>query len=285
MKTRLMLAALAFAGTTAQADLASNQPKGGTARPAVAPSAVSHAATSAGHGGSPAGPAHHPAAPAHAGYGSTPGKAGPWGSPAAPTRTGGSAPAAHRGTPAAPAQPATTGPGKAAAPRPNYANYHLTHGKVFSGGYCYPGKNHTHWAYHGWSKKYRCECYWCPSTCQYYYWCEPQACYYPVTYYDAAPCPSPEPAVCATPAPVCAPAPCPPAVEYVTYKVPFVSYQTVAVTRYKTVTVARPAETPACYPAPCSYPTPAPAPCPAPAPSPAGYGNDGPPEGVPAIPQ
>jgi hypothetical protein len=87
------------------------------------------------------------------------------------------------------------------------------------------------------------------------------------------------------------PAPCPPAVEYVTYKVPFVTCQTVAVTSYKTVTVARPAATPACCPAPCSYPTPAPAeyptpaPMPAPAPAPAPDGNDGPPEGVPAIPQ
>src|SRR3954470_3905211 len=102
MKTRLMLAALAFAGTTVQADPTSNQPKGGAARPAVAPSAVAHTATGAGHGSSPAGPAHaaYPAAPAHAGYGATPGKAAPWGAPAAPTRTGGSAPAGHWSVPA-----------------------------------------------------------------------------------------------------------------------------------------------------------------------------------------
>jgi hypothetical protein len=62
-------------------------------------------------------------------------------------------------------------------------NYQLTYGvKLKSGGYCYKGKDHCHWSYSCWDKRYGCTCYWCPSACCYYYWCPPDDCYYPVDY-------------------------------------------------------------------------------------------------------
>ena len=65
--------------------------------------------------------------------------------------------------------------------------YHLKYGSTFAGGICYKGRHHCHWAYSGYSSRYGCICYWCPSTCCYYYWYEPADCYYPVTYYQYAP--------------------------------------------------------------------------------------------------
>ena len=107
-------------------------------------------------------------------------------------------------------------------------NYHKTYGKSFSGGYCYEGKSHDHWSYSGYSSKYGCTCYWCPSTSAYYYWSQPSNCYYPVSYYESAPCPPvvvsyPEPAPYCPPepAPYCPPDPapyCPP--EPVSYYAP-----------------------------------------------------------------
>ncbi len=71
--------------------------------------------------------------------------------------------------------------------------YHLTHGKEFSGGYFYSGRDHHHWTYWGYSQRYHCNCYWCPDTRCYYYWCPSASCYYPVSYYESAP-PAPTPA-------------------------------------------------------------------------------------------
>jgi hypothetical protein len=72
--------------------------------------------------------------------------------------------------------------------------------KSFGGGFCYPGKGHSHWTYSCYSKKFGCSCYWCPYTSCYYYWCEPACCYYPITYIAVAP---PTPCVtCAAPAQV-----------------------------------------------------------------------------------
>ncbi|HVK17899.1 MAG TPA: hypothetical protein VM533_13200 [Fimbriiglobus sp.] len=65
--------------------------------------------------------------------------------------------------------------------------YHLTHGKPFTGGFYYHGKGHHHWTYWGYSPKYGCNCYWCPSTRCYYYWCQPAGCYYPISYFASAP--------------------------------------------------------------------------------------------------
>ena len=61
-------------------------------------------------------------------------------------------------------------------------DYHLTYGKPFGTGYCYPGKYHDHWTYSCYWPKYGCYCYWCPYTCCYYYWYEPAGCYYPCSY-------------------------------------------------------------------------------------------------------
>jgi hypothetical protein len=83
-----------------------------------------------------------------------------------------------------------------------FHNYHLTHGKKFSKGYCYPGKYHKHWSYCCFNKLYGCYLYWCPCTTCWYYYCVPDCCYYPVCYvpyqcycwgvsvaYCSAPCP------------------------------------------------------------------------------------------------
>lgn len=66
-------------------------------------------------------------------------------------------------------------------------SYFNTYAKSFSHGYYYPGKFHSHWTYRCWSSKYGCECFYCPYTCCWYYWCEPGSCYYPVSYIREAP--------------------------------------------------------------------------------------------------
>ncbi len=66
-------------------------------------------------------------------------------------------------------------------------NYHTEHGKKFSHGYFYYGKEHSHWSYSCWFPRYSCECYYCPSACCWYYWCEPRCSYLPVTCIETAP--------------------------------------------------------------------------------------------------
>lgn len=97
-----------------------------------------------------------------------------------------------------------SGPGRSVGSHPGSmsGSYHLTHGKSFSGGYFYPGRNHSHWSYSGYSQRYGCTCYWCPYTSCYYYWCPSATCYYPVSYFASAPV---VPVAVATPAPVVAP--------------------------------------------------------------------------------
>jgi hypothetical protein len=66
------------------------------------------------------------------------------------------------------------------------------HGQKFTG-----HKHGNHWRFHGreghywsrtrWSKRYGCECYYCPTTCGWYYWCAPQSCYMPVSCYQQYP--------------------------------------------------------------------------------------------------
>jgi hypothetical protein len=89
---------------------------------------------------------------------------------------------------------------------PSISSYHQVHGKQFSGGYCYPGRDHNHWSYWGYSQRYGCTCYWCPDTCCYYYWCPTASCYYPVSYIESAP---PVEVVAPTPAPLVKPLPRP----------------------------------------------------------------------------
>jgi hypothetical protein len=267
MKKHLFTAAVALVTAAAvQADPPTNTPKG-PAQAGTGHSAVAHPANTTNlAGGSVA--VTHAATVTHANtvaHSATTAGANSWNTPK-PTGYGGT-PGKTTG-PAKTNMPATSGwKPSTGATASSYQNYHLTHGKAFKGGYCYPGKNHTHWTYHGYSKKYGCECYWCPSTCQYYYWCESATCYYPVSYYQYAPCSSPAP----TPCPEPAPSPCP-SPTYVTYKVPVVTYSVA----YKTVTVpvtgcTTTTQAACCQPAPC--PTPAPYPTPAPALD--GYGGQG----------
>src|SRR6478672_3884385 len=39
-------------------------------------------------------------------------------------------------------------------------DYVQKYGKSFSHGFCFPGKDHCHWTYSCYSKKYGCSCYW-----------------------------------------------------------------------------------------------------------------------------
>jgi hypothetical protein len=80
-------------------------------------------------------------------------------------RTGGTTASSHRNT-------------------KNFGNYHRTHGRSFSHGYYYQGRNHHQWSNYRWSSRYGCYTYYCPSAQVYYYWSEPTQCYYPMSYAD-----------------------------------------------------------------------------------------------------
>lgn len=59
--------------------------------------------------------------------------------------------------------------------------YVTQHGKKFSQGYLYSGNHHCHWSHSCYWPQYRCDCYYCPSTLVWYYWCQPRHCYLPVS--------------------------------------------------------------------------------------------------------
>ena len=61
-------------------------------------------------------------------------------------------------------------------------DYHLQFGTKFQGGYFYKGKNHDHWGQIRFDRRYGCDCYWDPCVLAWYYWCERDICYYPVSY-------------------------------------------------------------------------------------------------------
>jgi hypothetical protein len=63
-----------------------------------------------------------------------------------------------------------------------FQNYHLTYGRKFSGGYCYVGNTHQHWVSTIWAPDCGCYTYYCPYTSVWYYWCQPDGCFYPVSY-------------------------------------------------------------------------------------------------------
>lgn len=65
--------------------------------------------------------------------------------------------------------------------------YLAQHGKKFSQGVYYCGKNHCHWSYCCFWPKYGCDCYYCPDACVWYYYCQPRQCYLPVTCIEVAP--------------------------------------------------------------------------------------------------
>jgi hypothetical protein len=60
--------------------------------------------------------------------------------------------------------------------------YNLKFGTKFDKGFYYKGKNHNHWSYRCWYPEFGCYCYWDPCVCTYYYFCEPDCCFYPIAY-------------------------------------------------------------------------------------------------------
>ena len=58
----------------------------------------------------------------------------------------------------------------------------LTKATKFSQGYMYKGKNHFHWTSQRWDARYGCVCFYDPYILAWFYWCEPDLCYYPVAY-------------------------------------------------------------------------------------------------------
>ena len=63
-----------------------------------------------------------------------------------------------------------------------FRDYHLTHGTRFDHGFFYRGKNHDHWGLTRFDPRYGCTCYWDPCLSVWYYWCQRDICYYPVSY-------------------------------------------------------------------------------------------------------
>jgi hypothetical protein len=61
-------------------------------------------------------------------------------------------------------------------------NYYSTYARRSEHGYYYPGRNHYHWSYNCWDRRYGCRLYFDPGLCCYFYFCVPDDCYYPVTY-------------------------------------------------------------------------------------------------------
>ena len=82
---------------------------------------------------------------------------------------------------------AKSGTGKAAAGNKGNVsgvNKGLGSGKgtKFDHGICYRGRDHNHWGARRFDSRYGCDCYWDPYVLEWYYWCEPDLCFYPVSY-------------------------------------------------------------------------------------------------------
>ena len=63
-----------------------------------------------------------------------------------------------------------------------FKDYHVQHGTKFQHGVFYRGKHHEHWGHIRWDARYGCNCYWDPCLSTWYYWCQRDICYYPVSY-------------------------------------------------------------------------------------------------------
>jgi hypothetical protein len=73
--------------------------------------------------------------------------------------------------------------GKTSIHTSNSSNHYQKNGvKLKGGGYCFKGKNHHHWSSHRYDKRYGCYCYYDSDLGCSYYWCEPDDCYYPMSY-------------------------------------------------------------------------------------------------------
>jgi hypothetical protein len=62
------------------------------------------------------------------------------------------------------------------------SNYNLKFGTKTSFGFSYKGKHHNHWTVIRFDARYGCNVYWDPCLSLWYYWCERDLCYYPVSY-------------------------------------------------------------------------------------------------------
>jgi hypothetical protein len=60
--------------------------------------------------------------------------------------------------------------------------YHRKHGKEFSWGYAYFGREHRHWTSCYFDERFGCYLYFDPSTQVYYYWCERDVVFYPINH-------------------------------------------------------------------------------------------------------
>jgi hypothetical protein len=92
--------------------------------------------------------------------------------------------------------------------------YHQQHGTKFSHGYSYRGRYHNHWHHRQWDSRYGTYLFWDRGLRTWYYWCQPDDCYYPISYvpyqrysWETTPAPSPEPTP--TPCQDCTPVPPP----------------------------------------------------------------------------
>jgi hypothetical protein len=128
----------------------------GGAAPAFAASHGGH------HGGGHAGAAHR----GHAGG----------------SYRGGHANAGYRGQAGGYHRGGTANNGRSAAQGSGHRGYYAKNGRPFQGGYYYPGRNHPHWAYTVYDNRYGCTLYYDADLGSYYYWCQPDDCYYPVSY-------------------------------------------------------------------------------------------------------
>jgi hypothetical protein len=72
--------------------------------------------------------------------------------------------------------------GKSGSMHGNFKDYHLSHGTKFEHGIFYRGKNHEHWGESRFDRRYGCNVYWDRGLSKWFYWCERDICYYPVTY-------------------------------------------------------------------------------------------------------
>jgi hypothetical protein len=61
-------------------------------------------------------------------------------------------------------------------------NYCHQYGVKKSFGYCYHGYDHNHWYCNKWSHVHNCWFYYDYGCSNWYYWCEPDCCYYPASY-------------------------------------------------------------------------------------------------------
>lgn len=101
---------------------------------------------------------------------------------------------------------ASPGSSKSDSAHANFKDYHQNHGTKFDHGYFYKGKNHDHWGETRFDRRFGCNVYFDRGLAAWFYWCERDICFYPVSYcpYRTYVCP---PIVVEPVRPIAAPAP------------------------------------------------------------------------------